>query len=257
MHHSTQKSEYSKNKSKNAQEAHEAIRPTDITRNPDKIKDSLSADQYKLYRMIWQRTIAGQMIAATIDQVRADISDPKQTAVFKATGSSIRDPGFLRAYQEGVEGAEVNDTQETYLPQLKVGQPCPLVAVKTKQHFTEPPARYSEASLIKALEEHGIGRPSTWTNIISTLIARQYTTLENKRFQPTDVGRIVNKFLTTYFEHYVDYEFTAQLEDELDAVSRGEGEYKPLLKNFWRPFQSSLSPLTKQCKEKMSPKKNG
>ena len=239
-----------KNKSKNAQEAHEAIRPTDITRNPDKIKDSLSADQYKLYRMIWQRTIAGQMIAATIDQVRADISDPKQTAVFKATGSSIRDPGFLRAYQEGVEGAEVNDTQETYLPQLKVGQPCPLVAVKTKQHFTEPPARYSEASLIKALEEHGIGRPSTWTNIISTLIARQYTTLENKRFQPTDVGRIVNKFLTTYFEHYVDYEFTAQLEDELDAVSRGEGEYKPLLKNFWRPFSKQLVTIDETVQRK-------
>ena len=229
-----------KNKSKNAQEAHEAIRPTDITRNPDKIKDSLSADQFKLYRMIWQRTIAGQMIAATIDQVRADISDSKRTAVFKATGSSIRDPGFLRAYQEGIEGTEVNDTQESYLPQLKVDQPCPLIAVKTKQHFTEPPARYSEASLIKALEEHGIGRPSTWTNIISTIINRQYAELDNKRFKPTDVGRVVNKFLTTYFEHYVDYEFTAQLEDALDAVSRGESEYKPLLEKFWVPFSKRL-----------------
>lgn len=239
-----------KNKSKNAQEAHEAIRPTDISRNPDKVKDSLSADQYKLYRMIWQRAIAGQMIAATIDQVRADISDHQKTAVFKATGSSIRDPGFLRAYQEGVEGAEVNDTQETYLPQLQSGQPCPLVAVKTKQHFTEPPARYSEASLIKALEEHGIGRPSTWTNIISTIVNRQYAVLDNKRFKPTDVGRVVNKFLTTYFEHYVDYEFTAQLEDALDAVSRGESDYKPLLNDFWKPFSELLVKIDESVQRK-------
>ena len=239
-----------KNKSKNAQEAHEAIRPTDISRNPDKIKDSLSADQFKLYRMIWQRTIAGQMIAATIDQVRVDISDAKRTAVFKATGSSIRDPGFLRAYQEGYEETEVNDTQESFLPQMKLGQTVPLVAVKTKQHFTEPPARYSEASLIKALEEHGIGRPSTWTNIISTIVARQYAMIDNKRFKPTDVGRIVNKFLTKYFEHYVDYEFTAQLEDELDAVSRGESEYIPLLKNFWKPFSKQLVTIDETVQRK-------
>lgn len=239
-----------KNKSKNAQEAHEAIRPTDITRNPDAIKDSLSPDQFKLYRMIWQRTIAGQMIAATIDQVRADISDPAKTAVFKATGSSIRDPGFLKAYQEGFEETEVNDTQESYLPQLTVGQTVPLTAVKTKQHFTEPPARYSEASLIKALEEHGIGRPSTWTNIISTIIARQYAILDNKRFKPTDVGRVVNKFLTNYFEHYVDYEFTAHLEDELDAVSRGESAYKPLLKNFWDPFSKQLVTIEETVQRK-------
>lgn len=229
-----------KNKSKNAQEAHEAIRPTDITRNPDLIKNSLSADQFKLYRMIWQRTIAGQMAAASIDQVRADIGDSKSTAIFKATGSSIREPGFLKAYQEGFEETEVNDTKENFLPKLSVGQPLPLIAVKTKQHFTEPPARYSEASLIKALDEHGIGRPSTWTNIISTIIARQYALLENKRFKPTDVGRVVNKFLTKYFQHYVDYEFTAKLEDELDAVSRGEIAYKPLLKEFWNPFSKQL-----------------
>ncbi|MEC8882303.1 MAG: type I DNA topoisomerase [Pseudomonadota bacterium] len=239
-----------KSKSKNAQEAHEAIRPTDITITPDQIKNSLSMDQYKLYRMIWQRTIAGQMIAASIDQVRADISDPKRIAVFKATGSSIRDPGFLKAYQEGLEETETSDTKETYLPKLTVGQKLGLVAVKTKQHFTEPPARYSEASLIKALEEHGIGRPSTWTNIISTIIARQYALLESKRFHPTDVGRIVNKFLTAYFEHYVDYEFTAQLEDDLDAVSRGEKEYKPLLEKFWSPFSKQLVTIEETVQRK-------
>lgn len=239
-----------KNKSKNAQEAHEAIRPTDISRTPDEVKASLSPDQFKLYRMIWQRTIAGQMLAATIDQVRADISDAQRTAVFKATGSSIRDPGFLKAYQEGFEETEVNDTQETYLPQLQVGQKLALIAVKTKQHFTEPPARYSEASLIKALEEHGIGRPSTWTNIISTIINRQYAIIDNKRFKPTDVGRVVNKFLTTYFQHYVDYEFTAQLEDDLDAVSRGESEYKPLLKAFWTPFAKQLVTIDETVQRK-------
>ena len=189
-----------KNKSKNAQEAHEAIRPTNIKRTPESIKSALSDEQFKLYRMIWARTIAGQMEAATLDQVSVDITDGK-VAVFRANGSSIRDPGFLRAYQEGIEGKETDDTKENYLPKIKEGQQLPRKDIEGKQHFTEPPARYSEASIVKSLEEHGIGRPSTYASIISTLQARNYVVLEQKRFKPTDVGRIVNKFLTNYLAY--------------------------------------------------------
>jgi DNA topoisomerase I len=224
-----------KTKSKNAQEAHEAIRPTVAAQVPEAIKAHLSADQQKLYELIWKRTVACQMIHATIDTVSVDLSAGEGN-VFRATGSTIVDPGFIMVYQEGVDDAKGED-EEGVLPVLAVGDKVDLLKLRPEQHFTEPPPRYSEASLVKALEEYGIGRPSTYAAIISTLQAREYVTLEKRRFIPTDVGRIVNKFLTGYFTQYVDYDFTAKLEDELDAVSRGEEEWVPLLKSFWKPFK--------------------
>ena len=238
-----------KNKSKNAQEAHEAIRPTNIKRTPDAIKAALSDEQFKLYRMIWARTIAGQMEAATLDQVSVDITDGK-VAIFRANGSSIRDPGFLRAYQEGIEGKETDDTKESYLPKILEGEVLPRQETEGKQHFTEPPARYSEASIVKALEEYGIGRPSTYASIISTLQARNYVLLEQKRFKPTDVGRIVNKFLTNYFTKYIDYDFTAQLEDQLDEIARGEKQWIPILNTFWEPFEHRLEEIAHKVQRK-------
>lgn len=224
-----------KTKSKNAQEAHEAIRPTSIAREPDAIKDHLTKDQHRLYELIWKRTVACQMIHATIDTVGVNLGVGKDN-IFRATGSTITDPGFMAVYQEGVDDGKGGD-EENLLPPLKAGQQVQLQGIRAEQHFTEPPPRFSEATLVKALEEYGIGRPSTYASIISTLLAREYVVLDKRRFKPTDVGHVVNKFLTAYFSDYVDYDFTARLEDELDAVSRGEQEWVPLLKKFWAPFK--------------------
>ena len=229
-----------KTKSKNAQEAHEAIRPTSIRNIPQTIKAHLTADQAKLYELIWKRTLACQMAQALINQVAVDLSAGEGN-LFRATGSTVAEPGFMRVYLEGrddVTGAD--DDEERMLPDMTTGQLVDLLAIRPEQHFTEPPPRYSEASLVKALEELGIGRPSTYASIISTLQEREYVLLEKKRFTPTDVGRIVNKFLTEHFTSYVDYDFTARLEDELDAVSRGEEDWIPLLEQFWRPFKDRL-----------------
>ena len=228
-----------KTKAKNAQEAHEAIRPTSVERAPEQLKDHLSRDQFRLYELIWKRTVACQMNHATIDTVVADLSCGEGNS-FRATGSTIADPGFMLVYLEGVDDAKKGEDDEKMLPPLKPGESIPLKALRTEQHFTEPPPRYSEASLVKALEEHGIGRPSTYASIISTLQDREYVLLEKKRFHPTDVGRVVNKFLTRYFTRYVDYDFTARLEDELDAVSRGEEDWVPLLSQFWGPFKEQI-----------------
>ncbi|MEX2480404.1 MAG: DNA topoisomerase I [Gammaproteobacteria bacterium] len=222
--------------SKNAQEAHEAIRPTSCLRIPAEIKSYLSDDQFKLYDLIWKRTVACQMIHATIDTVAANLEAGK-LGVFRATGSTITEPGFMSVYQEGSDEAELEDKA---LPPLESGQRIPLAGIRNEQHFTEPPPRYTEASLVKTLEEYGIGRPSTYASIISTLLQREYVDLDKKRFQPTDIGRIVNTFLTNHFGSYVDYEFTARLEDDLDAVSRGEREWIPLLRDFWEPFAATL-----------------
>lgn len=238
-----------KSKAKNAQEAHEAIRPTHINKTPESLKDALSNDQIKLYRMIWQRTMASQMQVATIDQVSVDISS-ENVAIFRTTGSSIRDPGYLLAYREGLEENENDETKENYLPKLTVNQPLACEKIDPKQHFTEPPPRYSEASLIKALEEYGIGRPSTYASIISTLQQREYVELTSKRFHPTDVGQVVNKFLTAYFTRYVDYDFTAGLEDKLDALSRGEQALVPLLDDFWQPFSKLLIDINDNVQRK-------
>jgi len=228
-----------KTKSKNAQEAHEAVRPTSALRLPEQVKPYLNTEQYKLYDLIWKRTIACQMIHATINTVTVDLACG-DAGKFRATGSSVAHPGFMTVYLEGRDDAAAGDDEESFLPALKQDQKVPLLDILTGQHFTEPPPRYTEASLVKTLEEYGIGRPSTYAAIISTLQQRSYVELENKRFRPTDVGRIVNKFLTEHFTQYVDYHFTAQLEDELDAVSRGEKAWVPLLREFWGPFKSLL-----------------
>ena len=225
-----------KTKSKNAQEAHEAVRPTLARNLPSQIQKFLTAEQFKLYELIWKRTIACQMIHATLNSVAIDLNCAEGKHVFRATGSSVANPGFMSVYLEGKDDSKDGDDKENFLPALKEGDTVQLNDVLIAQHFTEPPPRYGEASLVKALEEHGIGRPSTYASIISTLQNREYVTLETKRFYPTDVGRIVNKFLTEHFTKYVDYGFTANLEDDLDAVARGEKEWIPLLHTFWKPF---------------------
>ena len=224
-----------KTKSKNAQEAHEAIRPTLSQRLPSDVRTALTNDQYKLYSLIWKRTVASQMVHATIDSVAVDMSCGKGNR-FRANGSTITSPGFMQVYLEGVDNSSEDDGDEKLLPPLSKGDEVKLLELNAEQHFTEPPPRYTEASLVKTLEEHGIGRPSTYASIISTLQYREYVLLEKRRFEPTDVGRIVNKFLTKYFFQYVDYDFTAKLEDELDAISRGEKKWIPLLGKFWKPF---------------------
>jgi len=229
-----------KTKAKNAQEAHEAIRPTSIRITPDELKAHLSKDQHRLYELIWKRSVACQMVHATINTVAADLACGEGN-LFRATGSTIANPGFMAVYLEGVDDAKTGDDDEKMLPQLDAGEQIELKAIRPEQHFTEPPPRYSEASLVKSLEEHGIGRPSTYASIISTLQDREYVELDKKRFHPTDVGRVVNKFLTEYFTRYVDYDFTAKLEDELDAVSRGEKEWVPLLEEFWTPFKERIN----------------
>ncbi|MEJ2213189.1 MAG: type I DNA topoisomerase [Gammaproteobacteria bacterium] len=229
-----------KTKSKNAQEAHEAIRPTSAKREPVKVAQFLSKDQQKLYDLIWKRTVACQMIHATMHTVSVDLG-AGEGHVFRASGSTIANAGFIQVYQEGKDDVKPGDDKdEKLLPELVEGEKIDLISITPNQHFTEPPPRFSEASLVKALEEYGIGRPSTYASIISTLQDRDYVELEQKRFYPTDVGRIVKKFLTNYFNQYVDYDFTARLEDELDAVSRGEEEWVPLLEKFWQPFKDQI-----------------
>ncbi|MEQ1531293.1 MAG: type I DNA topoisomerase, partial [Methylococcales bacterium] len=182
-----------KTKSKNAQEAHEAIRPTSLRYLPNDLKNYLSAEQFKLYELIWKRTIACQMIHATLNMVAVDLTCGDGKHVFRASGSTIATPGFMTVYLEGKDDSKESDDKESFLPPMEEGRPVPLNDVIAAQHFTEPPPRYGEASLVKALEEHGIGRPSTYASIISTLQNREYVTLDSKRFYPTDVGRIVNK----------------------------------------------------------------
>ena len=228
-----------KTKSKNAQEAHEAIRPTSVAYVPKDIKSKLTPDQFRLYEVIWKRAVASQMSNAAIDTVSVDLSCGEGNT-FRSNGSTIVEKGFLAVYEEGSDDEKQDATEEKALPPMEIGDRIKLVQIRPEQHFTEPPPRYSEASLVKTLEEYGIGRPSTYASIIYTLTQRGYVELENKRFTPTDVGRIVNRFLTEHFTNYVDYDFTARLEDELDAVSRGEKEWIPLLKDFWGPFSENI-----------------
>lgn len=238
-----------KTKAKNAQEAHEAIRPTSATRTPESVKAFLTPEQFKLYDLIWKRTVASQMISASIDTMTIDMSAGAKNT-FRATGSTITDPGYMRVYQEGTDDKPDELGDETLLPQLTEGDEVELLDIACNQHFTEPPPRYSEATLIKALEEYGIGRPSTYAAIVSTLQTREYVVLENKRFRPTDIGRVVSKFLMQHFTRYVDYGFTAKLEDELDEVSRGEKEWIPLLEEFWDPFKSQVTNILETVKRK-------
>jgi DNA topoisomerase-1 len=228
-----------KNKSKNAQEAHEAIRPTSVAYTPDSIKDALDEEQYKLYSLIWKRTMACQMVPAVFDTVAIDLAaGPTDDGHrFRANGSVLVEPGFMAVYKEGQDDAGKDDDGDRLLPEVAEGDVISLDELRPEQHFTEPPPRFTEASLVKTLEEYGIGRPSTYASIIATLKNREYVEMDAKRFLPTDIGRIVNGFLTDHFTQYVDYDFTAKLEDDLDAVSLGEKEWVPLLDNFWRPFK--------------------
>lgn len=229
-----------KTSSKNAQEAHEAVRPTAASRTPEKMRPFLDDDQFKLYELIWKRTVACQMVHATFDLVGVNFSAGPGN-IFRATGSTLKDPGFMAVYQEGSDDEKAEDDgKDKILPPFEEGERIDLKDVITDQHFTEPPPRYSEASLVKSLEEYGIGRPSTYANIISTLVNREYVELESRRFTPTDVGKIVSDFLSNHFTRYVDYEFTARLEEELDEISAGERQWVPLLEAFWKPFKETV-----------------
>ncbi len=227
-----------KTKSKNAQEAHEAIRPTMPHLTPGDLAGKLDNDQHRLYSLIWKRAIACQMSHAIFDTVAVDMlagPDGPRRHLFRANGSTLVKPGYIAVYQEDLDEGTQDDA-DRILPAMDIGDAVALLSIKPEQHFTEPPPRYTEASLVKALEEHGIGRPSTYASIISTLRDREYVEMDGKRFIPTDIGKIVNRFLTKNFHRYVEYGFTAKMEDSLDAISRGEEDWVPLMHQFWKPF---------------------
>ena len=234
-----------KTKSKNAQEAHEAIRPTSASVTPERLEGKIDPDQLKLYALIWRRALASQMEAAVYDTVAVDFVPGKggkrehSPAVLRANGSTLVKPGYIAVYKEGRDDASEDDN-DRILPPMHVGDHLKLLAIRPEQHFTEPPPRYSEASLVKALEEHGIGRPSTYASIIATLTGKKYAELTNRRFVPTDLGKIVNRFLTRNFHHYVEYGFTAKMEDDLDEIADGREEWVPVLDRFWSEFKDRV-----------------
>jgi DNA topoisomerase-1 len=236
-----------KTKSKNAQEAHEAVRPTSAAITPADVEGKIDGDLHRLYALIWKRAVASQMAQAIFDTVAVDMlagPDGPQRHVLRANGSTLVKPGFIAVYQEGADDVKA-DEDDHVLPPLQEGDLVDLVTLHADQHFTEPPPRYTEASLVKALEEHGIGRPSTYASIISTLQDREYVEMDQRRFVPTDIGKIVNRFLTDHFHRYVEYGFTAAMEDELDAISRGEEEWTQPLDKFWKPFISQVERIEK------------
>jgi DNA topoisomerase-1 len=228
-------------KQKNAQEAHEGIRPTAAANTPDKLRGHIDEDMWRLYSLIWKRTVASQMANALFEQVTVTLhpgaaaSRATPVGVVRASGSTLIKPGYLAAWE-----VDRNDDEEAEdggrLPAFAAGEVAELVELRPEQHFTEPPPRYTEAGLVKALEERGIGRPSTYAAIIETLRARKYVEDERRNFVPTDTGKIVSQFLVRFFPQYVDYDFTARLEDELDDISRGDKEWVPVLRTFWKPF---------------------
>ncbi|HSO41811.1 MAG TPA: type I DNA topoisomerase [Rhodospirillales bacterium] len=232
-----------KSKAKNAQEAHEAIRPTDVRRHPDQVARFLDKDQARLYALIWKRTLASQMESAVLDQIAADIASPDRKVILRATGSVIAFDGFLKLYREDRDDADRDaeaQVEGKVLPDLNEGDPLERLKVLSEQHFTQPPPRYTEASLVKRLEELGIGRPSTYASIISVLQDRKYVRLESKRFVPEDRGRLVTAFLTSFFERYFAYGFTAEMEEKLDDVSGGRIDWRAVLSDFWRDFSASV-----------------
>ena len=228
-----------KTKAKNAQEAHEAIRPTDVARRPSDLEARLDKDQARLYDLIWKRTMASQMAHAVLDQVAVDVASADRRTQLRATGSVVAFDGFFRLYQEGRD-ENSDDEAERILPNVGEGEAMARTAVVPEQHFTQPPPRYSEASLVKSLEEHGIGRPSTYASILSVLQDRDYVRLDKRRFIPEDRGRLVTAFLSSFFERYVEYGFTADLEDKLDDISGGRVEWKSVLRDFWGAFSVAV-----------------
>ena len=227
-------------KAKNAQEAHEAIRPTDLFRTPQDVAAHLDKDQLALYELIWKRTVASQMESAVLDQVTVDIASGDKTVQLRATGSVVKFNGFLTLYDEGQDEKNEDDENGAILPDVAEAEGLERRDVLPEQHFTEPPPRYSEASLVKKLEELGIGRPSTYASIIEVLQRRNYVKLDRKRFIPEDRGRIVTAFLQTYFPRYVEYNFTAHLEDELDDISGGKIDWRQVLREFWKAFSAAV-----------------
>jgi DNA topoisomerase-1 len=236
-----------KTKSRNAQEAHEAIRPTSAAILPSRVEGKIDPDQFKLYSLVWKRAMASQMAHALFDTVAVDMvpSQKPNGATLRANGSTLVKPGYMAVYQEDVDDGKPENENDRILPAMKDGDVVTLLNLRGDQHFTEPPPRFSEASLVKALEEHGIGRPSTYATIISTLKDREYVDMDNRRFIPTDIGKIVGGFLSKHFHKYVEYGFTAALEDELDAVSRGEENWTEPLKKFWKPFITQVEHIEK------------
>ena len=228
-----------KTKSKNAQEAHEAIRPADVMNTPKKMEEKLDADSYKLYELIWKRTVACQMEPAVLDRVVIDSISTDKKILLRANGQVIAFDGFLKLYQEGKDDSD-DDDENRLLPNVEQGEAVSKKAIKPEQHMTTPPPRFTEASLVKKLEELGIGRPSTYASIIAVLQERKYVKVEKMRFIPEDRGRIVTIFLENFFKKYVEYDFTAQMEEFLDDVSAGSMEWKKLLSGFWVKFYNTI-----------------
>jgi DNA topoisomerase I len=229
-----------KTQAKNAQEAHEAIRPTDMFGRPEKLAGDLEPEQRQLYELIWKRAVASQMAAAIIDQVAVDIASPDRSLQFRATGSTIQFDGFLALYREDEDDADESE-ENRRLPPLKERDALARGKIDPQQHFTQPPPRYSEASLVKKLEELGIGRPSTYASILQVLQDRKYVRLDKKRFFPEDRGRVVTAFLENFFERYVEYNFTADLENQLDEISDGRISWQKVLEEFWRDFSTAVA----------------
>lgn len=229
-----------KSKSKNAQEAHEAIRPTSVLRHPEDVRAYLEDPQFKLYELIWKRTVASQMESALFDQVAVDILSTDQQVTLRANGSIQVFDGFLKLYQEGRDDANPDEDGDKILPPMNEGESTDIEKVTPNQHFTQPPPRFSEASLVKKLEELGIGRPSTYASIVQVLQDRQYVRLEKKQFIPEERGYLVTSFLTHYFKRYVEYDFTANLEEQLDDISNGELNWKNVMNQFWAPFKETI-----------------
>ncbi len=227
---------YTGKKAKNAQEAHEAIRPTNIKRKPSDIKKYVNTDQLKLYELIWSRALSSQMTPAEFDRNTIIISSKNNNINFRASGSVIKFDGFLKVYQV----QETDEDAKNILPEVKVGEEINILKLNDEQHFTDPPPRYSEASLVKKMEELGIGRPSTYASIISVLSTRNYVELINKRFHPTDRGKLISAFLEKLFSKYVDYNFTADLENQLDEITSGKIEWVQVLNNFWKDFYENV-----------------
>jgi DNA topoisomerase-1 len=233
---------YGDGKGKNAQDAHESVRPTDPTRRPEQVKRYLKEDQFKLYQLIWQRFMASQMAPAVFDTTSVDyVLQGERAYLFRSSGSILKFAGFLALYQEGREAGDGTESDdESRLPELEAGERVPAREVVPSQHFTEPPPRYSEASLVKELERAGIGRPSTYASIISTLADRHYVDLEQRRFFPTPLGESVEKVMVRQFPSVFDVGFTSGMETELDKIEEGELEWRTVLNDFYSPFADSL-----------------
>jgi len=221
---------------KNAQDAHEAVRPTSVTRTPDSLKNILSRDLYRLYKLIWERFIASQMAPATLDTVAVDLKSGD--AIFRANGSQVKFPGFMKVYVEGTDDQQ--DDKDKLLPKLEVGDKVEALEVLPKQHFTQPPPRYSEARLVKTLEELGIGRPSTYAPTLDTIQKRGYVTLEAKRFVPTELGTIIHELVLEFFPNILNIEFTAQMERDLDSIEEGAVQWRDIIDGFYKDFEKHL-----------------